>query len=178
MSLKIIILFTFTLFIHLPQSLNACSCSTRLTVKEAFESTDVILLGKVLSISLAYHEYYTADFTTDEHGNYTETGDSVLVSEVLNAVEIQVSKKIKNSYVLERITILTAVSDAACGFTFRVGEEYVIYAYAKSPQVNLFDSTSRLPLANWPGRFFTTDICTRTTSYLENELKAIEASNH
>jgi hypothetical protein len=109
----------------------ACDCSTEIELSLEYHRTQHVIIGKVLSI--------------------TESKDG---QELLVSVEIKTD--FKGEKTGEKMIIRTNSSPKACGYTFAVGKEYLIYA----------NRHQRVP-KDWA-----TSVCSRTIamSGAENDL--------
>lgn len=80
---------------------------------------------------------------------------------------LQVQSRIRGRMLPKQLTVVTGEGGGDCGFRFVIGKEYVIYGNWRTQF-----------LADSPAgkRFLYTDICTRTTGEVEDELGAIRAA--
>ena len=117
-------LFGLWLFAGMGQTY-ACSCVEPGPPAEALASSKVVFAGKVVSIR---------GFETREGGIYS-SGD-------LGTIELQVSTVWKGP-VQETMFVTTVRSEASCGFTFKEGQEYIIYSRSDDapPEVSLCSRT-------------------------------------
>jgi len=120
-------------------SANACSCMDQhLPMAETFAKTDFIFSGKVIKKSRKWFSDYAV-------------------------VEFQLNEVFKGE-ANKRAFIKTGVSDGGCGFPFKKGEAYLVFAYAFSPIEN-----STVPE-------YSTSICslTKKLKLAEADLKALQ----
>lgn len=104
-------------FIVLPApSAHACSCIPPGSVPEEVEKTDVIFMGEVTAV--------------------TEESDTSF------RVTFDLERKWKGLASQETIDIWTPHDSAQCGYAFKVGESYVVYA-SEDMRVNLCSSTKQ-----------------------------------
>ncbi len=94
------------LLLFLAATSYACSCAPFQGYGELFDGSDLVFSGKVLSISRVYNG---------------------------NLAEIEVEKYWKDSggKFSERITVQTGFGDSDCGYNFRNGGQYLVYASAR-----------------------------------------------
>jgi hypothetical protein len=102
-------------------SAQACSCVTQ-TREQAFESAAAVFEGRVTEITRS---------KPDAENGSGRLLVSMLVVRAWKGVEV------------ERVTVLTAGDGAACGYGFRQGESYLVYAYqgGAQPKVSLCSRT-------------------------------------
>jgi hypothetical protein len=72
---------------------------------------------------------------------------------------------LKGKLLRRQIAVITGVGHGDCGFRFAVGKEYIIYATWRTQFLN-DEPTVR--------KFLYTDICTRTTDLVGEEMVAIQ----
>ena len=118
-------LLSLSLFADTGQSY-ACSCVEPGPPAEALASSTVVFAGEVVSIR---------GFETREGGIYS-SGD-------LGTIELRVSTVWKGP-VQETMFVTTVRSEASCGFTFKEGQQYVVYSRSEAtpPEVSLCSRTS------------------------------------
>lgn len=142
----------------------ACSCEGELSVSASVKYSDVIFSGQVLS-----------KFITDKYdsigvkasGDSSNYGFNWRKSPSL-VVNLKVDRMYKGQKVSDTITILTAPNESGCGFEFKVGKNYIVYATLYSSLV--FDQD--LKLRTYDNKTFWTHLFTRTQEWnLEEEAK-------
>ncbi|WP_378182004.1 hypothetical protein [Aquimarina sp. SS2-1] len=113
MKIKIILILLFLLFPL--SSVKPCSCVSnelpfRKKIKEAFENAELIITGIVVDLKeiLSY-------------ASSIYSGGPIIYT-------FEVTKIIKGESKVTRLDILSARSDASCGYRFRLGETYLVYA--------------------------------------------------
>ena len=111
-----------------PVPVYACSCVQPGSPSEELEKFSAVFAGRVVSVQHSY----------DPEGGIITPDDHFTIGFKVSAVW-------KGS-VHEDMYITTPLTDGACGFTFDVGEEYIVYAYDSS-----YDDGG-----------YTTGICSRT----------------
>ncbi len=142
------------LILHMPNvQASPCSCVGEANPKEAFEAADRVFRGKVLRVE-AFDVSVTL-FGSDSNHKVP-----------FKRYTIQIERILKGKILRRQIAVTTGVGHGDCGFNFTEGKEYIIYATWRTQFLN-DEQTVR--------RFLYTDICTRTTDDVEDELKAIGA---
>jgi len=142
----------------------ACSCMG-VTVKENFKYSDAVFSGRVISRTL------TSDYTKlgviitgDTSENYLRRNNYPTA-----VIKIKVDKMYKGKSTSKILTVLTPPNEAACGYFFKVGKKYIIYA-------TIFDemlSTGNLKRRTFDNSTFWTHLCTRTNKWDSTEEKEI-----
>lgn len=120
-----------------PNTAAACSCAN-ISQEEMYENADAVFVGSVISRKEkdgGFKEALHALFGRDKPRHYT-----------YNKIDFHVTERWKGVDT-NKITIVTALHSASCGFNFKKGEEYLVYAH-ESPAYDEKLSTS---------------ICSRTT---------------
>ncbi|WP_026135817.1 hypothetical protein [Nafulsella turpanensis] len=134
--MKLTLLLIFLLSI---QSATACDCGTTPTIAESHQSSDLIFVGEVLSIE---------PFDLTEIKRLDELPQ--LYSK--QVIRFKISQIIKGNPASE-VAIITGLGDGDCGFGFKKGVSYLVYAH----EDGLFTEKD--------DKHFETDICDRTKIY-------------
>jgi hypothetical protein len=142
MKNKIILLISvFTFF--LSKDANCCYCVSG-TMSDSFKNSNLIIIGTVLSVrdespkrELNFYKIYT----------------------------VQIEKLYKGHYRRKTVEIVSGAGDEDCGFYFKHGEKYIIFARI------FIGSSSKI---SFPNKSFFTDECTRTKKYNEKEVEEIK----
>jgi preprotein translocase subunit SecG len=111
----VLILIIFTIFMLNVIIVSACSCMQPEPPLSSLDQSTAVFSGKVTEIKNA--------FTFESLIGIGSSRDP-------KEVTIEVSKVWKGSD-YKTIIIETAMSSASCGYPFKVGEEYVVYAYGE-----------------------------------------------
>jgi hypothetical protein len=113
--MKTIIIFSLLSIFSLP--LYACSCK-EYKIEEAFQTYDVIFIGKTLSI-----------------GEQSIFEGRELFREGINKIKFQVTQKFKG--IQENITVVfTNNHSEACGYLFEENVEYAVFGYYSKSDKN------------------------------------------
>ncbi len=112
------------LFFVSAQNINACSCEDEETISESVKSKDVIFKGQVVSISI----YPMPDSLGILIIGDTSTINTKWLYYPTALVKIKLDKSFKGHLTSDTLTILTPLHDASCGFQFRIGQTYLVYA--------------------------------------------------
>jgi len=84
-----------------------------------------------------------------------------------------VVRKFKGTYSNRVVTIYTSTQTSACGFKFKIGMDYIVYARPKSYLYSFFlpDTSGQDKIEK--DNTFWTDVCTRTAEYSNEEANAL-----
>jgi hypothetical protein len=157
------LLLAFVLLFRLP-AVWACSCVTeRLPeaqkIAKARAQASLVFTGRVESTAVVTR-------TDSVHFRTRAGADTLVISrQQYLQVTFTIREQLKGRPVAGTVAVLTAGSGAACGASFQVGTDYLVYAYrveeAYSSRVGMY-----------PVRpYFATDLCTRN-----KELRATSAA--
>lgn len=116
--MKRIILSLFViaaLFLINITSVSACSCARPAPPKESLEGSSAVFAGKVIDLNIPI-------------GFVRSTADPVKVT-------FDVSKVWKGPD-YKNMVIKTARSDVSCGYAFKQGDEYIVYAYGEGDKLS------------------------------------------
>lgn len=145
-------LISYSLFamLLLASSLSyACDCIGSISVKKEIKISDAVFKGKIIEKSL----FVVDTLFANEY-----------VYKAKYKIELDVvykGNKNKSRY----ITVITGIGSGDCGYEFKEGESYIIYAKFKERYFSQGNKVSK---------FLYTDICTRTTDKIDKEEKAIK----
>ncbi|MBI5423180.1 MAG: hypothetical protein HZA32_03785 [Opitutae bacterium] len=115
------------LFVAMGVSAFACRCGDRPAILDATAKADAIFVGRVTKLSIAYRKF-------DDVDGYREVIECEFrVTVGLKGVEAKEEQKM----------VVTSSAGPACGYPFRIGDEYLVYARRHAQELE-------------------TDICTRT----------------
>ena len=128
----------------------ACSC-VESTVKEAWKNSDVVFSGTVIGSEIVQVAFKDDPKRTRAIMRYT----------------INVEEFVKGASKAKTLVIFTTIDGAECGIALVVGRGYVIHAYRSCdrPQLSCPEGPN----------YFWTDLCTRTRSFDEAEMKALKS---
>lgn len=138
----------------------ACSCTrgARLVKYEVKRST-LVLVGKVLSVEgVAMDEVDSSTVFKDGSHAY------------FRKITFQVLRLFKGKKKWQRAVVYTGMSQGDCGFSFVIGERYVLYANKSASPFwrNRKTPPPKLEKAYW------TDICTRTQRFDSTEVAELK----
>ena len=123
----------------------ACVCSERSTVEKAIKEADAVVTGKILSKTpLSSKDGKLSDFLRHDF-----------------KYKVEVTTKHKGKLSSNIVTIIS--NDDGCGYVFKIGKLYTIYAY-------------RHPVyegKNLVNSFLRTNICMRTERFNQEEYNRI-----
>lgn len=144
-----IILYSLFSMIFLVSNISfSCNCVGNISAKKEIKTSDVVFKGKVIEKSL----FVVDTLFANEY-----------VYKAKYKIELDIvykGKKIKNKYV----TVITGVGNGDCGYEFKKGENYIVYAKLENKYYPKGDRVST---------FLYTDICKRTTNKVNKEEKTI-----
>jgi len=156
-----------TVVLNLVWTLNsiACSCEGKATVSASVKHSDFVFSGQVIfkTLTTKYDSLgiiATGD-TSKKHFKWRNYPTAV--------VRIRVDKMYKGKLTSKILTVLTPPNGAGCGYSFKVGKKYIIYA-------TIFDEmlgTDRLKRRTFDNKTFWTHQCTRTGEWNSIEEKEI-----
>lgn len=127
---------------------NACDCASTPTVKESFQTSHIILVGRVLS---------------KEHIGGTQEDKLATVIRYT----ILISKVYKGSPKQDTISVFTGSSGGVCGVSLFEGREYIIYGLKYNPSKITHRHKKKEKL-------YWTHICTRTQEVNPDELNQLQ----
>lgn len=107
-----------------PSFIQACSCG-RISIEDAFRSSDAVFIGKVISIEPKVGTVHRWIIATYDNLTNKDIDDSLFDMEV----KLEVTKLWKGG-ATKSLTIVTPDPDVCCicGFEFQVGQSYLVYA--------------------------------------------------
>ncbi len=111
----ILVFFIFAFLLFLNSEVWACTC-IRVPPEESFERSTAVFAGRVVEkeFSKSIPELILRGYSSADPVKVTFE-----VSEIWRGPDYKT------------IVLTTAVSEASCGYSFREGEEYLVYAYGK-----------------------------------------------
>lgn len=131
-----------------------CTCVGQAAPKVALQESDRVFRGKVLRMEVVMIPVILDGL---------QVGPQIRV----HRYTVQVQSRIKGRTLPKQITVFSGEGGGDCGFRFVIDKEYVIYGHWRTQFLN------DTPVGK---RFLYTDICTRTTGEVEDELGAIRAA--
>jgi hypothetical protein len=149
----------------------SCKCGGPGTVKESFASTDLIVHGKVISIDTVLLPETIKEVEVKGIKERLKNDKRKLQDfEMTHVLKIgfEIIEKYKGSSHPKKVVIYTPLHSATCGYRFKKGKEYIVYASTKNFFALTFQNeneTTRLEKENT----FWTIHCTRTAEYAKSE---------
>lgn len=138
----------------------ACSCRGPQTVAIGWRHADIIVWGEVIDA-----QPVTSD-TLLEWADYIERGDSISPSWMVGQkmeYTIRMVEAYKGVESATTLRIQTGLGGGDCGYTFQIGQHYLIYANRRAKGI---------PWTVDEGTY-STDICMRTMPYHPTEAQAL-----
>lgn len=148
----------------------ACSCVGESTVESAYNRSDIVVSGQVISTKDEYHPDSASIKEMITLGIPADKLDKRLNGHSLKKVLIKVDTVFKGQTTSDTLTIFTGVGGGDCGYRFKAGQKYIIYGNTKSYFGN-FSKNQDVPDGQ---NVYWTNICTRTQEYNQNEIKELE----
>jgi len=142
-----------------------CDCKGEGTVEGSVASSNIVVSGTVLSITL------TADLN-----NYVDiAGDTTdyhykLLKYPSKVVKLKITTVFKGLVSSDTITIITPSNGAGCGATFQMNKQYIIYG-TSNDQIN---SSTKFKRQSKNNNVYFTHLCTRTANWNKDEETEIE----
>ena len=150
----------------------ACSCQDPGSVEESLEYSDIVVHGKVISMSdVSYRSTLSKEHGDSLNDALEDRRREVFNSDMIVKVELEVKQIYKGEVCSDTLVIYTARSSSACGFRFKERENYIIYGMSESYQAGFYHDQSPPKTTN----VFWTNHCTRTAEYTFQEAKELEA---
>lgn len=161
----------------------ACKCGGPGTVQESFESTELIVYGKVVRKDTVQL------FETIEEENVSEVRKGLRDDEQLLQlfdktyvlrIELEIIEKYKGENIQKTVIIYTPLLSASCGFRFQKDQRYIVYASSKNFMNFLFRNKDGSKRYERKDTFWTSH-CTRTTEYVRleaDELRTLKSQRH
>lgn len=140
----------------------ACSCLPQLEVAEAVEKSDVVLKVKVTEIMFVGRAEGKPDLVYRDKPDFStiRANEDYYFTQV---VKIRVQQKYKGKFYRKLAVVETGLGGGDCGFEFENKGIYLLYG-------------SMLKKGNWiKHSTFSTNICTRTARFKEQEEAVIKA---
>ena len=169
-SLLKFFIFTTILLLFTVESAQACSCKHSKTIKEEIDRSTLVFKGTPVS--------------ADTIGVRMRWNKNDTVNYIQIRFKFVVEKYYKGGYKSDTVNVITGLGNGDCGFPFKIGEDYLIYANTQTIEeydLNLLsqskeNKTSALKFTS--SIYYETNMCTWTHLYrkgseliLENELK-------
>jgi hypothetical protein len=137
------------LLLFIQNQVNACSCIPQASVKVELAKSDVVITGKVFTEEPSF----VIDSPTGIHINRIKY--SIIVENIY-----------KGKLIKDTLQVISGRGNGDCGFTFEIGEIYVIYANYRK---RYYTQGNIVP------QYLYTDICKRTRQKDESEIMKLES---
>jgi hypothetical protein len=149
----------------------ACKCGGPGTVQESFESTALIVYGKVIGKdTVRLSETINEEVVSEVRSGLKEDEHLLRLFDMTYVlkIELEIIEKYKGNSPQKTVIIYTPLLSASCGFRFQKNEQYIVYASSESSMNFLFQNKDGSRRHEKEGTFWTTH-CTRTTAYAKLE---------
>ena len=177
MEIKIILL-VFLIFCIKNTELIACRCEDPGTVKESFDNTTLLIYGEIISFDyVSIEETMNPEKTKKIRNQLDKSKLLQFESEFIIRVDVRIKNQYKGNVINDVTTIFTTRTGASCGFRdFKVGEEFIIYAY-RNAGFYYYNYASSSDIKKGLGKDGTywTNHCARTKSGNKAELKELDS---
>jgi len=151
--IRIVFLMFYLFLFSVNNNAIACFCFGEGSVRTAINKADVVLTGKVVLIERIAIPYNIPRMVNSINIHY-------------HKVRIIIERLYKGNVKNEVIEVFTGIWDGGgCGYEFKLYETYAVYATKRNRFVNEGDKVET---------FVYTDICTRTTKRVSEEMSEIE----
>ena len=137
-----------------------CTCAPQPSLKDAFYNSAKIVIGTIIDHQ-AIIEIDTAEYYRLVDKGIQETQAVRVTSGGFSQYTMVLSESsYKGVFKSDTLVIRTGLTSGTCGFSFQIGEKYIVYGYNPTSEARAF--TPKYD-------FFWTDNCTRTQVYGEKE---------
>lgn len=161
--------FLLITMFFIPLLLYPCRCN-EVTVEEAVEYSDIVIKGKVLSVT-KFRDYEGQGLKIDTTG-LDEDFKRYKSFAPLFLVSLKVENVYKGENVSDTISIITPVQSRTCGYQhFETGIDMIIYGTYKFPLLGVMSISSAfpIPISELPVNHFWTNHCIRTIYWHKEE---------
>lgn len=159
------VIFFISLISSIP--VYSCDCQGESTVKGGLESSDIVLVGKIISkqvvriIDSTIHEILPNDTLWKSLPPYQTK---------FTRFELLVRDFYKGKISKDTVSILTGLSGRDCGIRFKIGENYIVYGNKDS----YFRGVIKEINFRFAENVYWTNSCTRTMLFYQSEIDEIE----
>lgn len=174
---KYIFILYFLIFDY--QSVFSCKCESNEDIKKEFNSTDIVVHGKVIS-----KKNVTFISTLNKKGLKKINSKNVLDRDIkenlknedILKIEMEILYSYKGKRLKKNIFIYTSRNSATCGYKdFKVGQEYQVYLF-KNCYFGFNYKKANLDDSSYNG--YWTNTCTRTKQFSMEEDKELKRLNY
>ena len=163
-TLLLVLILTVITKIFPDKPVLTSTCEEFPTIEEGFIASDIVISGKIISEEPSNDADLIvlpeAEMEEDHSG-----ADEIEYRRFRAAVQHIYKGKVNT----EMIMIKTPAEESACGFTFAVGREYIIYGWVADNN----QADNRLIKNNVSDLIFATNLCTRTREWNPEEHGAL-----
>lgn len=155
---------------------HACKCKSPNSIKEAYNNTEVIVHGKVVTKEyILLSEFYTNQEIKRIEGEYASKPERLQALNLeLIKIELEAKKTYKGSKIPNIVTIYTARNRASCGYpVFEEGQEFIGFLSENNYMDFLFKDAK---VSAKRDNIFWTNQCTLTSLFdtkMDAELSAL-----
>jgi hypothetical protein len=164
---QLLFILTTILLISVSDSLLACSCIGKRTVKEEVKHSDAVVIGTILSNELVT---LTDSSFLKMFPNDSTMRNSPMAKMTIARYDLFVTDIYKGKITNDTLTIYTGLGGGDCGIGFEIGKKYIIYG-EKETYFGQVNNHFNFPKAK---NTFWTYNCLRTTSIRQDEIMEIQ----
>ena len=149
----------------------ACKCGGPGTVQESFESTELIVHGKVIKKdTVRFSETIKEEDISEVRARLKEDGQMLRMFDMTYVLklELEIIENYKGGDIRRTVILYTPLLSASCGFRFQKDKQYIVYASSKNFMNFLVQNKGESERHEKEDTFSTTH-CTRTTEYIKLE---------
>lgn len=143
-------IFLFVVLLFISNTAFPCSCIGKSKMKNEIKASAAVFAGTVLSKRI----FSLKDDFLPEKFWMTQAEYTILVT-----------KRYKGKVSADTLKVVTGVGGGDCGVVFQIGQSYIVYS---SIQDSYYNDGDKVP------PFLSTNICTKTAIYNEEESRKIE----
>jgi hypothetical protein len=136
-------------------SVFSCTCVGEENITSGIKNSDIIISGVVIS-----KQIFTIKDTINKFGSSSQPIYDIFEDTRIK-YEIMVETVFKGKQIKNNISIITGDGNGDCGYNFKVGEKYIVYANLKNKLA------TEEPIRE---RFYYTNVCKRTKTINQNEI--------
>jgi mevalonate kinase len=159
--------FLLTLFILTSYNIIACECIIIKSIQKEFINADYVLTGKIISIEFVQILNNNGKKTKILTSEFRDELD-IFKGRVLAKITVETTETLKGKKRKKEKIIYTGSGGGDCGFNFKEGEEYLIYAFKDSWGTKELRESNR----KYKNALYT-DTCTRTKIIDKKEIENI-----
>ncbi|MEK6481524.1 hypothetical protein WJR50_28530 [Catalinimonas sp. 4WD22] len=139
----------------------SCSCGNELSVKEAFNTQELIVRGEVIGKEL---------IEIDSSGNISIQDNINFNQYQFIRYELAIQEVYKGEFSQDTISVYSSVTGASCGYFFHTDREYLIYG--RGEEMLYRNDSLQFPSGK---NLIWTHMCTKTKPYEKKEARILRS---